>query len=109
MVNGGYTLDLAGNHQRLEIRSWASELGVMMERVPFEWDMETWYTVKLRVEPGSNSTMVRAKVWRRDEAEPAAWTLEIEDPRALQGGAPGLYGYSPVNIYYDNYKVTPNR
>ncbi|NKB89546.1 MAG: PQQ-binding-like beta-propeller repeat protein [Acidobacteria bacterium] len=108
VVNGGYTLDLAGNHQRLEIRSWASEL-LMMERVPFEWDMETWYTVKLRVEPGSNSTMVRAKVWRRDEAEPAEWTLEIEDPRALQSGAPGIYGYSPVNIYYDNYKVTANR
>ena len=108
VVNGGYTLDLAGNHQRLEIRSWASELR-MMERVPFEWDMNTWYTVKLRVDQRSESTLVRAKVWRRDDAEPADWTLEVEDPSPIRSGAPGIYGYSPVNIYYDNYKVTVNQ
>ena len=26
LINGGYTLDMQGNHQRLEVRSWASEL-----------------------------------------------------------------------------------
>lgn len=107
VVNSGYTLDLAGNHQRLEIRSWASELR-MMQRVPFEWDVNTWYTVKLRVDQLADSARVRAKVWRRDEDEPAEWTLEIEDPMPVRNGAPGLYGYSPVDLYYDNYKVTVN-
>jgi outer membrane protein assembly factor BamB len=108
VVNGGYTLDLAGNHQRLEVRSWASELR-MMQRVPFEWDMNTWYTVKLRVDQRADSALVRAKVWRRGDAEPTDWTLEIEDPLPIRSGAPGIYGYSPVNIYYDNYKVTVNQ
>jgi len=107
VVNSGYTLDLAGNHQRLELRSWASELR-MMQRVPFEWDVNTWYTVKLRVDQLADSARVRAKVWRRDEDEPADWTLEIEDPMPVRNGAPGLYGYSPVDIYFDNYKVTVN-
>ena len=26
LINGGYTLDLMGNHQRLQLRTWASEL-----------------------------------------------------------------------------------
>jgi len=107
VVNGGYTLDLAGNHQRLEIRSWASELR-MMQRTPFAWEMHTWYTVKLRVDQEADRAVIRAKVWQRGTPEPAGWTLEVEDPFPIRHGAPGIYGYSPVDIYYDNYKVTVN-
>lgn len=107
VVNGGYTLDLAGNHQRLEIRAWASELR-MMQRTPFAWDMNTWYTVKLRVDLEAKRGVIRAKVWPRDTPEPAEWTLEAVDPLPIRHGAPGVYGYSPVDIYYDNYKVTVN-
>ena len=108
VVNGGYTLDLQGNHQRLEIRSWASELR-MMQRTPFEWELNTWYTVKLRVDQASDRAIISAKVWRRGDDEPADWTLVVEDMLPIRNGAPGIYGYSPVDIYYDNYRVMVNR
>ena len=107
VVNGGYTLDLMGNHQRLQVRSWASELR-MAQQVPFEWEMDAWYTVKLRVDQAADRTIVRGKVWPRDETEPDSWTITAEDPHPIRHGAPGIYGYSPVDLYFDNYKVTVN-
>jgi len=104
VVNGGYTLDLMGNHQRLQLRSWASELR-MAQQVPFEWDMDTWYTAKLRVDQTADRAIVRGKIWQRDEPEPAEWTITAEDPLPIRHGAPGIYGYSPVDLYFDNYKV----
>ncbi len=107
VVNGGYTLDLMGNHQRIQVRSWASELR-MAQQVPFEWDMDTWYTVKLRVDQAADRAIVRGKVWPRGENEPQAWTISAEDMQPIRHGAPGIYGYSPVDLYFDNYKVTVN-
>ncbi len=107
VVNSGYTLDLMGNHQRVQVRSWASELR-MAQQVPFEWDMDTWYTAKLRVDQTVDRAIVRGKIWQRGEPEPAAWTITAEDPMPIRHGAPGIYGYSPVDLYFDNYKVTVN-
>ena len=49
---------------------------------------------------------MRGKVWRRDEAEPAQWTITAEDPLPNGEGSPGIYGYSAGDIYYDNIRVT---
>ena len=51
--------------------------------------------------------MIRGKVWKRDEAEPEGWTIEVEDPIVHRQGSPGIYGYSAAEIYYDNVSVTP--
>lgn len=104
VINGGYTLDLQGNHQRLEVRSWAAELR-MAQRIDYAWDMDRWYTMKLRVDQAEGKAIIRGKVWPRDEAEPADWTLVVEDTLPIETGSPGLYGYAPVDIYYDNVKV----
>ncbi len=104
VINGGYTLDLQGNHQRLEVRSWAAELR-MMQRIDYAWDMDRWYTMKLRVDQAEGKAIIRGKVWPRDEAEPGDWTLVVEDTLPIETGSPGLYGYAPVDIYYDNVKV----
>ena len=29
----------------------------------------------------------------------------MEDPLPIREGSPGIYGYSPAEIYYDNLKV----
>ncbi|MEM9291192.1 MAG: PQQ-binding-like beta-propeller repeat protein [Acidobacteriota bacterium] len=107
LVNAGYTLDLQGNHQRIQLRSWGAELR-MAETVDFPWEVETWYTLKLRVDVEGEKTRIRAKVWKRDEAEPEAWTAETVDELPVVGGSPGLYGYSPLDVYYDNVSVTAN-
>lgn len=108
LINNGYTLDLQGIHQKLQVRSWASELAFAKD-VPFVVESDVWYRMKLVVEPGKTSTVVRGKVWKRGEAEPSAWTIEFDDPVVLEAGAPGLYGDSPADIAWDNLKITSNR
>ncbi len=114
LINGSYTLDLQGNYQRLEVRAWASELRLTKQfpeaaRVPFEWNEDTWYTMKLRVDVETDGTLVRGKVWERGTAEPDEWTISVKDPLRNSNGAPGIYGYAPVDIFYDNVSVTENQ
>ena len=104
LIANRYTLDLMGNHQQLQIRSWASDLR-MAVTVPFDWDAEVWYTMKMKVEVEDDRAFVRGKVWPRAEEEPREWTITAQDPLPNREGSPGLYGYSPAEIYYDNVKV----
>lgn len=107
LINSGYTLDLMGAHQKVQLRSWASDLRVE-KSTPFPWDPDVWYTMKLRVDQQGDRALVRGKVWRRGEPEPAEWTVTAEDPHPIRQGSPGLYGYSAADLYYDNLKVTVN-
>ena len=108
LMNGGYTLDLQGNHQRVQLRSWASELA-FSKQVEFPWQPDVWYRVRLRVEPTPSKVLVRGKVWPKAEAEPAAWTIEYEDPSGILSGAPGLYADSSTPLDFDNVQVMVNR
>ena len=108
LINSGYTMDLQGNHQRIEVRSWAAELR-MAERFDFAWEPNVWYTLKLRVDTDGDRALIRGKVWRRGEPEPEDWTVTVEDPEPVRSGSPGLIGYSPIDIYYDNVLVTENQ
>lgn len=107
LINGGYTMDLMGYHQRIEVRSWAADKR-MARDADFAWEMGVWYRMKLRVDVTPGRALVRGKVWKRDESEPEAWTITVEDPLPIRGGSPGLVGYAPAEIVYDNIKVTPN-
>jgi outer membrane protein assembly factor BamB len=114
LINGGYTLDLQGNYQRLEVRAWASELRLTKQfpeaaQVPFAWNEDTWYTMKLRVDVAADHTLIRGKVWERGTPEPEAWTITVQDPLRIAHGAPGIYGYAPVDIFYDNVSVMENQ
>ena len=104
MIAGGYILDLQGNHQRLEVRSWTAELR-MARQVDFAWEMDTWYRMKLRVQGSGDKAIIRGKVWKVGEDEPAAWSITAEDPLPISNGCAGLVGYAPAEIYYDNLEV----
>ncbi|MDE0185911.1 MAG: PQQ-like beta-propeller repeat protein [Candidatus Poribacteria bacterium] len=104
LIANRYTLDLMGNHQRLQIRSWASDLR-MAKHIDYTWEPYVWYTIKLTVNIADDKAMVKGKVWRTGEPEPASWTITVEDPLPNREGSPGIYGYSPSEIYYDNLKV----
>ncbi len=51
---------------------------------------------------------MRGKAWKAADPEPEAWTIAVEDPLPIAGGSPGLVGYAPAPVYYDNVKVTVN-
>ncbi len=104
LIANRYTLDMQGRHQRLQIRSWASDLR-MAKTIDFSWEMEVWYTMKMMVEIMDDKAVIRGKVWRTGESEPEAWTITAEDPLPNREGSPGIYGNSPADIYYDNLKV----
>ena len=100
---------LFGNGQKLELHPWqaADEMTV---RVPFKWDVDTWYRIKLRVDNQPNGmTLVRGKVWKAAEAEPGTWTIEKSDPIGHREGSPGLYGDGISDVYFDNLRVYKNQ
>ena len=67
---------------------------------------------KFELDAGSDSAgIIRAKVWPRDEPEPAEWTIEVRDPHVRTHGAAGVYAFTPqsrFSAYIDNLSVTPN-
>lgn len=104
LIANRYTLDMQGRHQRLQIRSWASDLR-MAKTIDFEWETDIWYTMKMKVNVMDDKAIIYGKVWKTAEPEPDEWTITAEDPLPNREGSPGIYGYSPAIIYYDNLKV----
>ena len=108
-----YLVILKGNEQKLEINSNLERLREPPLEAPsnFSWQAKVWYRLKARVDVAADgSGVVRAKAWKRDEPEPAAWTLEVKHQHAHTAGSPGLYGFAPqeMRVYLDNILVTPN-
>jgi len=106
LINSGYILDLQGG-QTLQVRSWTAELR-MAKEVDFAWEPNVWYRIKMKVVTNEDQATVYGKVWKQSDPEPSSWTITVEDPHPIQQGTPGLLSYSPVNVYYDNVKVTAN-
>ena len=104
LIANRYTLEMQGNHQRLQVLSWRSDLR-MAKWIDFKWEPHVWYTMKMTVDIVDDTAQVKGKVWIRGEPEPEEWTIIVEDPLPNREGSPGIYGYSPAEIYYDNLKV----
>ncbi len=107
VINQGYTLDLMGKKQELQLRTWASELEKSVT-LPFAAEPDVWYHMKLRVDAQGDKGTARGKLWKKDDAEPADWTIALEDPQVVPEGAPGIYGDSATDLYWDNLTVKGN-
>ncbi|MCI0701482.1 MAG: PQQ-like beta-propeller repeat protein, partial [Planctomycetia bacterium] len=127
LINSRYTLVLDGkpdpelkNQRTLRITSWEARPRINVV-VAFDWQPGTWYTAKFVVEQTEKTAIIRGKVWKKGNAEPANWTISFEDPHPNRDGAAGLYGYiSNVlendqgmilpgsELYFDNLSITPN-
>jgi hypothetical protein len=108
IINQHYLIVLKGNEQKLEINSNQDRLRVAQD---FKWSPKVWYRLKAKVDRNSDgSAVVRAKAWKREEAEPDAWTIEVPHKTAHQEGCPGLFGFSPqdMRVYIDNIEVKPD-
>jgi outer membrane protein assembly factor BamB len=104
-----YSLILFGNHQRMELQAWQPETARTVTK-PFPWKAETWYRIKLRVEPAAGGKVRAAgKIWPVAEQEPAEWQIERVDPLPNKQGSPGIYADAPFEVFFDNLKVTPNQ
>ncbi len=100
-----YNFIIKGNNEKLSLQSWTAHLRLGAIQ-PFVPDVDTWYTMKMEVKMNEDqSATVMGKVWKRGEAEPEEWTMEVNDPRGNQSGSPGLYMYSLSDSYFDNVIV----
>ena len=111
VVAQGYQLVIFANHQRIELQSWQPETARTVT-APMTIEPDTWYHAKLEVQTlPDGSVRARGKVWEQGRSEPPAWILDRTDPPGLgiTAGGPGLYGDARFEIYFDNFKVTPNR
>lgn len=122
LMNCRYRLLLDGKRdpddkkRRLHITAWEARPRID-HAMAFDWQPDTWYTMKFKVEVGEKSAHVRGKVWERGKPEPEAWTIEFEDPSPNREGAPAIYAYVSNALekqvgseaYFDNVRVTPNK
>ena len=113
IINQHYIIVLKGNDQKLEVNSNLERLRVpaAADAPNFRWVPNAWYTLKARVDVSEDgSGVVRAKVWKREEPEPAAWTVEVPHKTAHRSGSPGLFAFSPqeMRVFIDNVKVFAN-
>jgi outer membrane protein assembly factor BamB len=121
IINSRYVLVLLGNHQRLQIHVWPwalpgedNPIGALNKTIGLSWEPDRWMRMKLRVDQASDKALVRGKVWPAEAAEPAEWTIQVEDPMPNRSGNPGLFGNSLVaslksEIFYDNIVVSENK
>ena len=109
VVGQRYVLALLGSLQRLELQSWQPETERTV-RVPFTWDPDRWYRMKLEVASlEDGSVRARGKVWPRGEPEPAGWQVERRDPDPNRSGSPGIYAdATPTEVFFDNLSVYRN-
>jgi outer membrane protein assembly factor BamB len=99
----------------VQLVSWEALPRLNVE-APFPWKSGTWYRLKLTVEVGEKSAVVKGKVWERGQPEPEKWTIEFTDPMPNRNGSAGIYGYIPnaeagspgSEIYFDNVSVAPS-
>lgn len=108
IINSRYVFDLMGANQELRIVGWVPRPSRVVNQQPFKWEPKTWYTMKCRIDYEGDKATVRGKVWKRGEAEPEAWTIELEDPKPYQNGSPGLTCYPIGKVAFDNVKVALN-
>lgn len=109
VINQRYVVALIGNAQVLEV---SSNHDLVKVSVPFKWQPSVWYTLKTRVDLAEDgSGTIRAKAWKKGDAEPAAWTIEVPHKVAHTHGSPGLFGFSPQaqkKVFMDNIVITKN-
>ena len=109
LVAQRYTLDMQGA-KRLQIRSWTPRLELRFAKtVDFEWNVNTWYTLKFQSENVADGVTLRGKAWKRGEEEPPSWLIEATDKTPNRNGSPGIFGNSTdAEFYIDNVSVVPN-
>lgn len=110
LINSRYTMTVRSSNKELRVYSWSASEYRTFVTVDFDPQPGKWYTMKLRVEPRSDTALVQGKLWERGQPEPEAWTVEMVDPTPNFTGSPGFYGNAQeAEIFLDNLSVTANK
>jgi outer membrane protein assembly factor BamB len=103
-----YNLVLSGTSRQMKLEPWEPETTRSIV-VPFAWEADTWYRMKLRVDNEANGAVrARGKAWKVGDPEPEAWAIDHVDPIGNRQGAPGLFFGAPFGAYLDNLTLSRN-
>ena len=106
LIGQRYTLDMMGASKKLQIRTWPPQLR-MAKSIPFEWEPDVWYTMKMQTSFRNGKAVLKGKVWKRGDKEPTDWMVQAEDESPNAIGSPGLFGNAKdAEIFYDNITIT---
>jgi outer membrane protein assembly factor BamB len=109
LINSRYQLTIRSLSEKLRLDSWPPSDYRTKAEAEFQPEPDIWYTLKLTVSAEADHATVRGKIWKRDEQEPAEWTVQMVDRSPNLQGTPGIYGNTPdAEVYLDNVRVTPN-
>lgn len=109
LINSRYVFTISGASKELRLYSWGVSDHRTQAKKPYPLEPSVWYTLKIRVEPQGDKTLVQGKIWKRGEAEPSAWSIEFTDHAPNLHGSPGLFGNAQqAEFFVDNLTVTPN-
>jgi hypothetical protein len=109
LIAQGYTLEVSGESKWIKLVSWVPHDKRAFKEIPFTFEPNVWYTMKLRAANGDGKAILQGKVWKRGEKEPADWTIELSDPAPNKTGAPGLFGNATnAELFLDNVSVQSN-
>jgi len=94
---------------KLMLNTWDAHDKRVRKVLPFDAKSDVWYVLKLKVSNKGGEAVVQGKAWKKDEKEPADWTIEMTDPRPVTHGAPGMHcNATDAEIFIDNVSVTAN-
>ena len=106
LINQRYLVALRGNAREIEVSSNLERLKVTQ---PFTLTPNEWYRLKVQVDVSADgSGVVKGKAWKKADAEPDAWTIEVPLKSAHAHGAPGFFSMTPQEqrAWIDNIKVS---
>ena len=109
VIAQGYTLEVSGENQWIKLMSWIAHDKRTQKEIKFDLQPNVWYTLKLRSANADGKAVLQGKIWKRDDKEPADWTIELSDPAPNMTGAPGLFGNATnAELFIDNVIVKSN-
>ena len=77
----------------------------ILKQVPFVWKDGIWWDVFFQATPSTKGlTLIKCKLWPKQEQEPKAWFLEEEFKHEYEGGKCALWGipYASTPILFDD-------
>lgn len=77
----------------------------ILKQVPFVWKDGIWWDVFFQATPSTRGlTLIKCKLWPKQEQEPKAWFLEEEFKHEYEGGKCALWGipYASTPILFDD-------
>jgi hypothetical protein len=104
-----YSLVLYGTTQKLKLEPWEPETQRTVT-VPFTWQPDTWYRLKLRVENLANGQVrAQGKAWPAGQPEPSEWIIDKVDPIGNRQGAPGFFVDAEFGAHIDDLSLAANQ